>query len=186
MKTYSEIEVSVTNVAAMKEKEVDYANSFKKVCSFTTVEECKWLLSRLKSFDGALDLGEEESIEGYSLNFFKKGIEPQWEDPANITGGSFILSVKHGKTASYIFENLVLFFIMNKFTSATINGIRVDVKKYCVKFSVWTEDIPEMRSNTLIYKELTKAMGFEYSVNFLFKNHMKLVEQLQRPEGMSE
>lgn len=72
------------------EKAEDWSNSIRKVCEFSTVEEFwkYWSFIPKPSeifFDGqSRKEVEGRTIEAFSL--FKKGIRPEWEDPANKSG----------------------------------------------------------------------------------------------------
>ena len=61
-----------------------------------------------------------------SINFFKKDIQPEWEDKANCNGGRLIFNIeKCQKNFEEIYEALVFFFLGENFAkSENINGIR--------------------------------------------------------------
>jgi translation initiation factor 4E len=76
---------------------------------------------------------EQKTVEEYSL--FKAGIEPEWGDPANVTGGEwFCRQFFDGDVLDLYWQNLVLAVIgesiedscdVNRTYSDHINGVRV-------------------------------------------------------------
>jgi hypothetical protein len=72
------------------QREEDWKNSMREVCEFSTVEEFWKYWSFVPRPSEILFNGqtrkevEGRSIDGFSV--FKKGIRPEWEDPANKAG----------------------------------------------------------------------------------------------------
>lgn len=87
----------------------------KQLCSFQTVEDFWRYFNHLPKvsevfFDGECrkKVGPEgKTIEEYSL--FKKGIEPEWGDPANSSGGEwFCRQYFEGDVLDLYWQNLVM------------------------------------------------------------------------------
>jgi len=81
---------------------------------------------------------------GSNYHFFKKGIEPKWEDSENIGGGKWVLCVPRTGNLEFekIWEISLLAMISNRFTSLgnqAINGLVASVRKHEVRFSIWTK-----------------------------------------------
>ena len=80
------------------------------------LEEFEDNLKPLGSFDSAEGFWSiyQHMKRPYSLPrgseffLFKEGIRPMWEDPANVGGGRFFISVKRSMVANRIWENLLL------------------------------------------------------------------------------
>lgn len=177
MNLKNRVVVSSTNIAN-KEGCYAYENSFKEICKIDTLEQAVYIAKRIICFENSAKDLIENGYDTYSLNVFKEGIRPEWEDKENINGCSFIVTLKHGKASNYIFENLFFAFIQDRFTQILVNGIRVDVKQTFVKISIWVKNIPVATNNGLVFKELSTLMGFDSNVSFMIKKHQKMVEQL--------
>ena len=61
-----------------------------------------------------------------SLEFFRKGIQPKWEDEQNQKGGRFIFQVSKAQAnKEQIYEDLAFFFLGENFErSEKVNGFR--------------------------------------------------------------
>lgn len=76
---------------------------------------------------------------------FKSGVEPKWEDPANETGGSFILELKEVQPSQIdqIWKLLVFQLLGNTFPLASqVTGFRIldRMKKHrLIKIELWTK-----------------------------------------------
>jgi translation initiation factor 4E len=110
----------------------------KQLCAFQTAEDFWQYFNHLPRpsevfFDGDCrkKLGEEEkTVEEYSL--FKKGIEPEWGDPKNVTGGEwFCRQYFELDVLDLYWQNLVMGVIGETIEDAAdddenhINGARV-------------------------------------------------------------
>jgi hypothetical protein len=87
----------------------------KQLCSFSTVEDFWRYFNHIPKpadifFDGdsRKRIGPtNKTVEEYSL--FKKGVEPEWADPANATGGEwFCRQYLDGDVLNLCWQNLVL------------------------------------------------------------------------------
>ncbi|KAF1741598.1 hypothetical protein MXB_5653 [Myxobolus squamalis] len=81
--------------------------------------------------------------EDYS--FFKVGVSPQWEDPANENGGRWVFSINNRMCDPNIdkldiYLRLLLCLIGDSLGSDTdyINGVIVGQRRDCLRFNVWT------------------------------------------------
>jgi len=118
-----------------------WKENMKELCSFSTVEDFWRYFNHLPRpaeifFDGDTHkrLGpDNKKVEEYSL--FKKGIEPEWGDPANATGGEwFCRQFFEGEVLNLCWQNLVLGVVGESIEDAVdggeglrnyINGCRV-------------------------------------------------------------
>lgn len=89
--------------------------------------------TRLNSAPGAA----QTTIEAFMI--FRKGIEPAWEDPANATGGHFMVTVKNSVKQQQVDEywnNIVLAMVGNSIDECKqITGVRL-VDKLSAKAKV--------------------------------------------------
>jgi len=60
-----------------------------------------------------------------SIEFFKKGIEPRWEDKKNENGGRLVFQVQKSDKSNAIYEGLVFYLMGEGFElSERLNGFR--------------------------------------------------------------
>ena len=91
-----------------------------------------------------VEVGEDEQVIE-CLMFFRKGVEPKWEDPANESGGSFIVELKEIPSADIdlIWKVLVFQLIGNSFPyTELVTGFRLldRMKKHSLlKLELWTK-----------------------------------------------
>ena len=50
-----------------------------------------------------------------SIEFFKQGIEPRWEDPKNENGGRLVFQVSKSDKSNDIYSNLIFYLIGEQF-----------------------------------------------------------------------
>lgn len=118
----------------------DWKANMKPLCSFSTIEDFWSYFNHLPKpsevfFDGECkkNVGPDNKvIEEYSL--FKKGIEPEWGDPANKSGGEwFCRSHFESDILNMYWQNMVMGVIGEAIEEGSddgngipvINGIRV-------------------------------------------------------------
>ena len=106
-----------------------------------------------------------------SIEFFRQGIEPKWEDEQNQKGGRFIFQVpKAQPNKKEIYENFTFKFIGGQFDhSEKVNGFRFISSKMpnvvSYRIEIWvnfdesdTESITHYQS---VLSELFKSLNFE-------------------------
>ena len=79
-----------------------------------------------------------------SIEYFRKGIEPKWEDPKNECGGRFVFPVNKDVTnKDDIYSNLVFYLLGEDFNhSVHINGFRFISPKNSQSFyrvEIWVD-----------------------------------------------
>jgi len=134
-------------------------NSYKNICSFSTIEEGIILIETIP----------EKMIKNCMLFIMKDGISPLWEDEKNINGGSFSYKINNKnivrvwKTLSYSLmgENLAV----ETKNSNIINGITISPKKHFCIVKIWLSSCSFQ--NPTIIKEIDEIV----SNGCLFKKH---------------
>lgn len=112
-----------------------YSELLQNVGSFSTVEEFWSVYSWLKRPSSL------PSVSEYSV--FRKGIQPQWEDPANLPGGRLCVKVKKlsNITTDRAWEALLLAFIGGRLEGGdNVCGVVVSVRPSNIQFSIWVRD----------------------------------------------
>jgi hypothetical protein len=94
-------------------KQEDWKNSMREVCEFSSVEEFwKYWSFIPRPSEVLYDGKSHKEIDGRTIDafsVFKKGIRPEWEDPANRTGGEFTCrKTMQPEVLDIYWENLVL------------------------------------------------------------------------------
>eukprot|EP00050_Salpingoeca_kvevrii_P006400 m.289149 g.289149 ORF g.289149 m.289149 type:complete len:216 (-) comp12084_c0_seq1:167-814(-) len=84
-----------------------------------------------------------EIAMGANYHFFKKGVKPMWEDPANKAGGKWVVQVPRAMRDRHlndIWQNLLLTMIGEQFSefNEEVNGAVLSVRKGGDKISLWT------------------------------------------------
>lgn len=135
-----------------------WKDSFKELCAFSTIEDFWRYFNHIPKpsevfFDGDSKkrVGlKDEIIEEYSL--FKKGIEPEWDDPKNKIGGEWFWRANmDGDILDLFWVNMVLGVIGETMEDPTlgvhINGARVvdKSKGYPIyKIELWLDTKDEL------------------------------------------
>ncbi|OQR80012.1 eukaryotic translation initiation factor 4E isoform 1 [Tropilaelaps mercedesae] len=108
-----------------------------------------------------------------SYNLFKQGIRPEWEDPANASGGRWgIVSPLSGKNADTVWMELCMLCVGGfelDSLSSYINGIYLTWKRDLSRISIWlntTERDVVMCVGETIQKYLQEHMKRKYALEF--------------------
>lgn len=134
-------------------------DSYKRVYTFTLVEEVITVLERLPS----------DLVSNCMLFIMRKGINPVWEDPRNRSGGCFSYKVNNKnvyscwKNLSYILTGESL--IEKPKIQQTVNGITISPKKNFCIIKIWLSTC-EYQDPTVVFK--IKDLSSE---GCLFKRH---------------
>ena len=142
--------------------ENNFYEKIKKVLEINTTED-------LRSFYSQFHKPKNIPF-GCEVFFFKKGIKPLWEDPANTNGGSFFLHIK--KTfANRIWENILTSVISEiPETVGVINGVIMRILKLEVVFFIWTRKINKEEEDFMIHW-LKETAGLSSKIKLEFKPH---------------
>jgi len=120
-------------------KSEDWTNAMTQLCTFSTVQDFWRYYNNIPRPSQVFFDGETKKRVGpkgktiLEYNLFKKGIEPEWGDPQNSSGGSFFIRQSLDVNILDIFwNNLVLGVIGETIEEAVsgdaedcINGVRV-------------------------------------------------------------
>jgi len=117
----------------------DWKANMKELCSFSTIEDFWTYFNHVPKpsavfYDGdsRKKVGpDRKTIEEYSL--FKRGIEPEWGDAQNVTGGEwYVRQHLEGSVLDMFWQNLVMGVVgetiedgVAKNGSNVVNGVRV-------------------------------------------------------------
>ena len=144
-------------------------NSYKKIYTFNTLEDCIILLENMK----------KQLVEKCMLFIMKSGIKPIWEDPKNCKGGCFSYKINTDiiyniwKKLNYnlIGESL----IDNDNIISCINGISISPKKNFCIIKLWISDIKNLEDceiNKFINDSINNENNLESNLSDPFNIHI--------------
>lgn len=149
-----------------------YNEALKKLCSLSSTEELSYILRHIINFG---------TSQPFNINVFRSGISASWEDPANVTGCSWSVQCK-AEVSNLIFERMAIYFLINGYGKFQCNGISANVRKNFVKFSIWSKNVPLVSDGLDVLEELRDSLGVDSSVEFAYKNHRELLENVAKYE----
>ena len=107
---------------------------------------------------------------GADIYFFKKGVKPMWEDPANKGGGKFFLHIKKS-FATKLWENLLFSLVSEEIPEMKmVNGIILKMHRLEVVFYIWTRQI-EVPTQEIIKNWVKSTVGLSPKIKLEFKKH---------------
>mmetsp|Transcript_25493 Transcript_25493/g.51025 ORF Transcript_25493/g.51025 Transcript_25493/m.51025 type:complete len:249 (-) Transcript_25493:66-812(-) len=158
----------------------DYADAMKQTVSFSTVKEfwACWnhlpqpsMLLSGKKFIRDID-GQRHIID--SLAIFRKGVQPEWEDPENCKGAHFLVTLKPnlgGGLIDELWNNVVLGMVSDSIKPASmITGVRLVDKlagaKPVLRIELWF--------NKFDQETMQGGQGDAYDLRGSFESCMRL------------
>ena len=156
----------------------DYKNATKQIHSFDTVESF-WATFEHTPQPSTFVQGERVSVDDElvtSLMFFRDGVAPEWEDPANAEGGHFQFQWRPNSLApeqlDEYWNNLILGivgdtieaegeFSHNRIIQGVrfVDKLRAPGKQAGVRIEVWFSKTSDQRHLQKIRSRLEKAMA---------------------------
>jgi len=145
----------------------------KRVFDFSTVEDFWCLWNNIKTAN--------EMPPGSNYHLFKQGIEPKWEDAANVKGGKWQLIAKNKEQLSTLWLHTVLAVIGSFFEdSEEVTGCVVSVRSKGDRIALWTRDATNEEAILRVGQQLKDALGATVSLSYLIhEDAMKVRAQYQ-------
>jgi len=143
------------------------------VATVDTIEEF-WQLYQLLQPASKLGLGCD-----YAL--FRAGIIPDWEDPANVAGGRWLIKTERSKLDDAWLELLI--FLIGEHgdnQAGQVNGAVVNRRKKGDKVAVWLRDVRNMPAVVDIGRQVKSKLNLRPTVKIQFSVHK---EDRERAEG---
>ena len=107
---------------------------------------------------------------GADIYFFKQGVKPMWEDPANKGGGKFFLHIKKS-FATKLWENLLFSLVSEEIPEMKlVNGVILKMHRLEVVFYIWTCEIPE-HTQEVLKSWVKSTVGLSPKIKLEFKKH---------------
>ncbi|CAJ0579974.1 unnamed protein product, partial [Mesorhabditis spiculigera] len=138
------------------ERNSNWEDRLKKVCSVNTVEEF-WALQN--------NIRPPSSLASTcDYNFFKEGIQPMWEVPENLHGGRWLINIDKGKSGQVldlIWLEIILSMIGEQYGDDMENicGLVCNVRNKGHKISMWTRQHNDDESNLRIGKVIARVLN---------------------------
>jgi len=148
----------------MKGEQDSYESNLRPIGTFGTVEDF-W-----RYYNHLVKPSRLEINSNY--HFFKDGIKPMWEDPANSRGGKWVLTFKDKNLLDVCWENVVLGMVGETLDADNeITGAVVSRRKAGDKIAIWNKTTNE--SAILgIGRKLKALLGVDPNkVNSSYQSH---------------
>ncbi|XP_055852267.1 eukaryotic translation initiation factor 4E type 2 [Episyrphus balteatus] len=142
---------------------VDYSKSLHFVGRCATVQQWWSLYSHLVRPTALPPFRE--------LSLFKQGIKPMWEDPANTTGGQWVIRLRKNKI-DRAWENVCMAMLGEQFlVGDEICGIVLTTKYPEDSLSVWNRTATDIASTTRIRDTLRRILNLPLNTLMEYKIH---------------
>ena len=147
-----------------KETKTDY-NFEEQIKSTVTIESMRDFCNLFVSLRKPKDIHS-----GADIYFFKTGVKPMWEDPANKGGGKFFLHIKKS-FATKLWENLLFSLVSEEIPEMKmVNGIILKMHRLEVVFYIWTTQI-DVPTQEVIKNWVKSTVGLSPKIKLEFKKH---------------
>ncbi|CAM0142011.1 eukaryotic translation initiation factor 4E [Umbelopsis sp. WA50703] len=132
-----------------------WSQNLKEIVTFKTIEDF-WAV-----FNNIIKVSRLDISSNYHL--FKKGIRPEWEDPANESGGKFSVQLPKNRTGEAI-NDLWLYTLLACIgeqlpNENEITGAVVSVRKVFFRISLWTRSSDNKEVLEAIGKKLKESLN---------------------------
>lgn len=165
-------DITVTETSNKPNDPTKYNNALKKLATIESTEELSYILHHIINF---------ASSQPFNINIFKSGINASWEDSSNVFGCSWSVQCK-SEISNLIFERITMFFLLNGYEKIQCNGISANIRKGFVKFTIWSKNVPLVSDGADVLDELRMSLGVDTTVEFAYKNHKELLENVAKYE----
>ncbi|KAJ2340576.1 hypothetical protein GGF43_006383, partial [Coemansia sp. RSA 2618] len=141
----------------------DYEAAMTKVASFASVEAFWAVYSHLKRAD------QVPTITDYHM--FRAGVRPVWEDPANSSGGKWMIRLKKGLSPR-MWEKLCMAVVGDVFGVADeVCGIVLSIRNSEDIVSLWNKTALDTKSTLHIRDTMKLVMGLPPACILEYKAH---------------
>ncbi|KAI8059252.1 translation initiation factor eIF 4e-like domain-containing protein [Gongronella butleri] len=143
-----------------------WAENLKELANITTVEEF-WL-----AYNNLTKVDQLDPNANYYL--FKKGIRPEWEDPANANGGKFSIQfprARSGNTINLFWLNMLLAVIGEQFTEGEVCGTVIAIRRNYFRIALWTKTAQRTEKLESIGHSIRELLNLPMQLNMDFIPH---------------
>lgn len=144
----------------------------KRIVTFGTVEDfwCTW----------AHVVPPSSLQNGSNYHLFKAGIEPAWEDAANVQGGKWVVQFPKGKKDSideYWLHTLMAVLGETFDDYNEINGCVVSMRKHQSKLSLWTRTATDSEACLRIGQQLREILNLDEGWHIGYVSHQDSMKE---------
>lgn len=145
----------------------------KQIASFDTVEDFWSLYNHIKP--------ASELRQGTDYSLFKKGIQPMWEDNANIRGGRWLISLDKKQRTNELdryWLDIILCLIGEAFdNSEEVCGAVVNIRQKGDKIAVWTSDGSKSVAVMEIGRKLKERLHIPQRTMLIYQLHKDTMDK---------
>lgn len=127
--------------------------------------------------------GVSQVISNTDYLLFKKGVRPEWEDPANKQGGKWVVTLPIADDMEEDCDDAWLQLILNllagqfpKEQRDVINGIVFSVRDKHLRISIWTAVSKDEKMLRKIGIKIKEICGLHKKYKFGFQEHAKALK----------
>ncbi|KAI8867813.1 translation initiation factor eIF4e [Ramicandelaber brevisporus] len=150
-----------------KTNHTNWSRSLKEIVTITTVEDFWGVHNNITK--------PTELSYGANYHLFRKGIKPMWEDPENMNGAKWLvtLSHKYDDIVDGMWVNLLVAVLgESEFVpSAEICGVVMSVRKSAMKLALWVRSHDNKEQTDLLGQRFKEALnlpaGENLSIEFI-------------------
>lgn len=150
--------VKISIRTGTKRDAFDFESSLQKMCTLRTVENMNYFLKHV-DFDGIDTITD--------ICVFKEGIEPLWEDQANINGGKWIIKLKR-EVSTRLYQKLLVHLLINSFESMKVNGIVISFRLKNSIITLWTGN---EKNTENVVQEIKKILDVDFFLAIEYKDN---------------
>jgi len=158
------------------DRSLSWEENQQAVATVSTIEEF-WQLYQLLQPASKLGLGCDYAM-------FRAGILPDWEDPANVAGGRWIVRRKRVELDKTWLE--LLFYLIGEHAEAKageINGAVVNVRKKGDKVAVWLREARHVVAVVDVGRQVQSRLGLPPGTKMQFSVHREEREWAEDKSG---
>ncbi|XP_063689788.1 eukaryotic translation initiation factor 4E-like isoform X2 [Bolinopsis microptera] len=148
-----------------EEKDKDWIECYKKVASFTTVEDF-WALYNFIMPPSKLAVKCEYSV-------FKEGIQPMWEDKRNLKGGRWVYAAQKTMSLDKQWMEMLMSMAGEQFDeySNEVNGVVLQRRARNDRLAIWVADTNNLNSVQSIGLKFKNTLGLPSNINIHYESH---------------
>ncbi|KAL5248230.1 hypothetical protein ACHWQZ_G017421 [Mnemiopsis leidyi] len=148
-----------------EEKDKDWIECYKKVASFTTVEDF-WALYNFIMPPSKLAVKCEYSV-------FKEGIQPMWEDKRNLKGGRWVYAAQKTLSLDKQWMEMLMSMVGEQFDeySNEVNGVVLQRRSRNDRLAIWVSDTNNLNSVQSIGLKFKNTLALPPNVSIHYESH---------------
>ncbi|KAI8968431.1 translation initiation factor eIF 4e-like domain-containing protein [Mycotypha africana] len=144
-----------------------WADNLKEIITVDTVEDF-W-----STFNNVAKVNHLTPNANY--HFFKEGVRPEWEDPANAEGGKFTIQfpkTKAGEAINEYWMSILMSVVGEQLaTEEEICGVVVSIRKSFYRLALWIKTSKDEEKIEALRSEVRQALSLHEEIPIEFSVH---------------